>query len=133
MKVKLTDGNVIVALVNTPLSGPVAAGSYVWLEGKVENRNKFNPTAIRVFPPDMCETFDDSLWNEMIGCMVEHPEMMYDFSDTGIHYGVDEVAPDGSNADIIPFPDHDQADQQAADAKAAGEDQFDESFDKAFG
>ena len=130
MKVKLTDGNVIVAVMKTPLSGPVAPGSCVLLEGKVENRNKFDPSAVRILPPEMCQNFDESLWNEMIAVLVENPDLAYEFGDVMEHFGVDEVAADGSNADLLSFPDNDNA--EVPDGKAAGEDQFDRSLDDAF-
>lgn len=130
LKLKTTDGNYIVAVMTSPLTGPVAAGSCVLLQGVVEHKNKFKPSAVRLLSPELCDKFDDSLWNEMVAILIENPDLMYEFDDMEQHFGVADVSPDGGNADIIPFPIPDRTDP--TDGKAAGDSFNDDSFNDNF-
>ena len=130
MKVKLTDGCVIVALVPTPLTAPVLPGSCVQLEGIVENRNKFKPSNLRILPPHVCDKFDDQLWNDMVAALVENQDLAYELvDDVSEHYGVTDPAPDGSNVDLLPFPESDVSGGDSGVNGAGAE--FNESFDAA--
>ena len=134
MKIKLTDGIIIVAVLPTPMAKPVEAGSIVHMAGIVENRNKFKPSFVRLIPPATDGSdLDDALWNELVAAMIENQDVAYDkFDDAVEHFGVDDVAPDGSNADIIPFPDQDSS--HALNGKSAGDDfpDFDQGIDEHF-
>jgi hypothetical protein len=123
VKVQTTDGSVIIAVPKGPLSGPIESGSYILVQGKVDNRNKLSNALLNIIPAAMCETFDDQMWNDMISALIEFPEYAYE-ADIAEHFGTSEPAADGSNLDIIPFPDANEVSgDAAADGKAAGADQ----------
>ena len=107
MKIKTTDGHVMLAESKTPFTEVIDNGSNLLIEGVLSSKNKIAIDSLSVFPSSDVETgpgqsaFDPRVYNEMVTQFIEHGSTFMEVHDLMDHWGTNDPGPEGVNVTVL--------------------------------
>jgi hypothetical protein len=105
IKIKTTDGIIMMAQSPSPITQDIQEGSYLLIEGRLSSKNKIVIDSLSVFPSGVEgeQDFDERTYNEMVSCITEHgPQFLNtDKKDLMEHWGTTDHGPEGCNVEVV--------------------------------